>query len=380
MKQNISNIHNCFGCGVCAISCPKKIINIRLNKEGFYEPYLEKNDKCIHCGICIDVCSFSHSDISLKTDRLKCWAGWSHSKEIRSKCASGGISYEISKALIKEGFKFIGVKYDTNQDIAVHYIAENVEELKESLGSKYIQSYPINAFKSIDKKHSYLIVGTPCQIDSFRRYIKRFKCEENFILIDFFCHGIPSYLLWKKYIKAIKNKIGSFEYVAWRNKIKNWHEFPTDIKNENLQDWHDSYNIIIKGEKNLFDRKWSNGDLFYYFFLGNDCLGKACYNCRFKKKNSSADIRLGDMWGKTYENNKYGVNCIISFTEKGENIISKMPCELISYSFDKATEGQVTCPPSYSRFKRYITLRLLKSDLLPLKIVATINKILKRLI
>ena len=50
MKQNISNIHNCFGCGVCAISCPKKIINIRLNKEGFYEPYLEKNDKCIHCG------------------------------------------------------------------------------------------------------------------------------------------------------------------------------------------------------------------------------------------------------------------------------------------------------------------------------------------
>lgn len=298
MKQNISQIHNCFGCGVCAISCPKKIINIKLNKEGFYEPNLEENEKCIHCGICVDVCSFSHSDISLKKENLKCWAGWSYDKEIRSKSASGGISYEIGNILIKEGIKFIGVKYDTNQDIAVHYIAETIEELKESLGSKYIQSYTINALNSISKEHSYLIVGTPCQIDSFRRYIKRFKCEDNFILIDFFCHGIPSKLLWNKYIKEVKHKIGFFKHVAWRNKIKNWYDFPKNIIDENLQDWHDSYNIIIKGEKGIFDRKWKNGDLFYYFFLGNDCLGKPCYKCRFKKENSSADIRLGDMWVK----------------------------------------------------------------------------------
>ena len=37
--MNVGHIHNCFGCGVCAISCGRKLIDIRLNKDGFYEPY-----------------------------------------------------------------------------------------------------------------------------------------------------------------------------------------------------------------------------------------------------------------------------------------------------------------------------------------------------
>ena len=36
--MNISKIHNCYGCGVCAISCTKNIISIELNDNGFYEP------------------------------------------------------------------------------------------------------------------------------------------------------------------------------------------------------------------------------------------------------------------------------------------------------------------------------------------------------
>ena len=31
--NNISSIKNCFGCGVCAIACPKKIIDLRLNPK-----------------------------------------------------------------------------------------------------------------------------------------------------------------------------------------------------------------------------------------------------------------------------------------------------------------------------------------------------------
>lgn len=39
--NNVLSIHNCYGCGVCAASCSKKIIKIRLNRDGFYEPYIE---------------------------------------------------------------------------------------------------------------------------------------------------------------------------------------------------------------------------------------------------------------------------------------------------------------------------------------------------
>lgn len=44
---NIADIHDCFGCGVCAKACPKQIIALKLNKNGFYEPRIESADQCI---------------------------------------------------------------------------------------------------------------------------------------------------------------------------------------------------------------------------------------------------------------------------------------------------------------------------------------------
>ena len=38
--MNISNIKDCFGCGVCATVCARHIIDIRLNNDGFYEPQI----------------------------------------------------------------------------------------------------------------------------------------------------------------------------------------------------------------------------------------------------------------------------------------------------------------------------------------------------
>ena len=32
--NNISNIHDCYGCGVCATVCAKQIISIELNGDG----------------------------------------------------------------------------------------------------------------------------------------------------------------------------------------------------------------------------------------------------------------------------------------------------------------------------------------------------------
>jgi len=34
--MNISNIQNCYGCGLCSVICAKHIIEIKLNAEGFY--------------------------------------------------------------------------------------------------------------------------------------------------------------------------------------------------------------------------------------------------------------------------------------------------------------------------------------------------------
>ena len=54
------------------------------------------------------------------------------------------------------------------RNVAEHYVASSLEELLQSKGSKYIQSYTVDGFRSINKNDKYLVVGTPCQIDSFR--------------------------------------------------------------------------------------------------------------------------------------------------------------------------------------------------------------------
>ena len=217
MKKNIADIKNCYGCGVCATICGKKIISIELNKDGFYEPHVTNIDQCSNCGLCTNVCSFIQKECSSAPTEIKAYAAWSNNNATRKNCSSGGIGFEIGKQLIETGYKVCSVKYNTTLQRAEHYIASNVNELIPSIGSKYIQSYTLNGFKSINRKDKYLVIGTPCQIDSFRRYIKKVKIEDNFILIDFFCHSVPSILAWRKYLHQAQIKTGKVKSVSFLN-------------------------------------------------------------------------------------------------------------------------------------------------------------------
>ena len=95
--MNISNIHSCYGCGVCAIACGKKIIDIRLNSDGFYEPYISEPSKCSDCGLCVEVCSYSHSSTTLQEQPKVAYAAWSKEEGVRRVGASGGAGFEIGR-------------------------------------------------------------------------------------------------------------------------------------------------------------------------------------------------------------------------------------------------------------------------------------------
>ena len=53
--NNISNVHDCYGCGVCATACGRKIIEIDLNADGFYEPHITDPNKCTNCANYLNV-------------------------------------------------------------------------------------------------------------------------------------------------------------------------------------------------------------------------------------------------------------------------------------------------------------------------------------
>lgn len=348
--NSISSVHDCYGCGVCATACGRKIIEIVQNAKGFYEPRITDESKCTQCGICTEVCAYLHDDLSLTDPEIHPYAAWSKDHLVRRKCSSGGAGFEVGKFLLGQGYKVCGVRYNADKNRAEHYIATNVEELIQSAGSKYIQSYTVDGFKAIKRKEKYLVTGTPCQIDSFRRYIKKFHCEGNFVLLDFFCHGVPSMLVWKKYTDWAEKKVGKITYASWRNKWTGWHDsWAMGIDGERhgeKVDWHDSYDLLIRGKKSFIENRWTQGDMFYSLFLGHCCLGKQCFeHCKYKYNHSSADIRIGDLWGETYKDDEDGVSCAIAFTEKGESVLRQTNCELTPHPFGVVAEGQLRESP-----------------------------------
>lgn len=374
-NKNISNIHNCYGCGVCAACCHKKIIKIELNQDGFYEPFIKNEKQCTNCGICTEVCAFKYLELSNDDAKpIKSWAAWSNDEQVRKKCSSGGIGFEIGRQLIENGFHAVGCRYDTKEQRAEHYISTTVEDFIASIGSKYIQSYTADAFCQIKRKgQKYLITGTPCQIDSFRRMIRKFHCEDNFILMDFFCHCVPSMFAWKAYTKMLEPKIGKVAYASWRNK---------------LTGWQDSWLMRVKGEKGEYSSWMSKGDLFYKMFLGDITLGPQCEKqCKYKYDRSSADIRIGDLWGTTYKDNQKGVSALIAFTLKGYETIKELQeITLIEHPFDVVAEGQMKNNAKAKEMRNVVvtllahnvslTNPLMKSILLGQKIITKIKQTL----
>lgn len=390
--NNISSIHNCYGCGVCAASCGKKIISIRLDKDGFYSPYIDDPEKCTGCGICLDVCAFNHDERALKPEeiKIKSWAAWSDDEAVRRKCSSGGIGFEIGKQLIEQGYQAVGCRYDIQKQRAEHYIATTVEEFVQSIGSKYIQSYTEEAFKQIKRREQkYLITGTPCQIDSFRRMIRKFRCEDNFVLMDFYCHCVPSMHAWKAYIKMLEPKIGEVTYASWRNKFEyGWHDSwlmgMDGDKTSKPIDWHDSYNHLIRVKKTFIQSRMSQGDLFYKLFLGDICLGPQCEkHCKYKYDKSSADIRIGDLWGNAYKENQKGVSALVAFTEKGHHVVEGLKdVSLVEHPFEVVAEGQMKKNAKAKEIKSLVMCALKKNIQLNgcfFKIIFFVQRVLNKI-
>lgn len=339
-NKNIKSLKDCYGCGMCAVSCPPKIISIKRNTNGFFEPHIINDNMCVGCGLCLKVCAFNDKALSVDNSPIGSYAAWSNDSKTRKACSSGGVMYEIGKYMLDKAYYICAVKYDNETKQAIHYIASNEIELRESRGSKYLQSYSVEALKALDFNRKVVFVGTPCQVDSLRRYVRIRNKEDNVLFVDFFCHGVPSYNVWKAYCDIIEKDCGNILDVSWRDKENGW---------------HDSWRMRIKGEIKSIVSSLSGGDIFYKIFLSDTCLNKACYkNCKYKYNKSAADIRIGDMWGYTYNKNEEGVSAVVCFTPQGADVISHTNCQIVEHLFEEVAEGQMKKSPKYNLFVNYV--------------------------
>lgn len=303
---NIQEKYMCDGCYACYNICPKDAINMEVDDEGFWYPRVD-NEKCVDCNKCEKVCPILNKK-QIKSLK-KAYACYNLDETVRLKSSSGGIFSILASDIIKNDGVVFGAKFDEDFNVVHDYI-EDIEGLSQFRGSKYVQSNIGTSFKEakkfLDCGRRVLFSGTPCQIAGLKSYLK--KDYENLVTVDLICHGVPSPMVWQRYIKELSGG-KKLTYMTFRNKSKGWNNGVLKYIFEDGIEINEKYeeSSYIKG------------------FIGNCFLRPSCYNCNFKTLDRESDFTIGDFWGielilPKLDDNK-GISLCFIHTDKAENIL-----------------------------------------------------------
>lgn len=316
----ISSSKKCTGCSACQQVCPKNCISMQPDQEGFLYPVVDES-KCIKCGRCVKVCLLEQ-EIPELTDRLvpvQAWAMKHQNKERIMKSASGGAFAALAEHILEQGGVVFGCAYNEDMQV-VHRSVSTVDELWMLQSSKYVQSNTLNTFSEakqyLNEGKTVLYSGTPCQIVGLRLFLG--KQYEKLYTVDLICHGVPSPLLFQKYLTWLgKSAGGSISGYNFRDKRK--------------RGWNDVYIYSYRTtEKEHFN--YAECDPYFKHFLIQDTYRECCYSCPFAQSQRHSDFTIGDYWGIEHIHPEFeestGVSALIVNTEKGALYLSALQSKI----------------------------------------------------
>lgn len=371
----INNKRDCVGCNACVQKCPKHCIDMHEDEQGFIYPEVD-TDKCINCHLCEKVCPVINQAEPRKP--LETYAAKNSDEEITMTSSSGGIFYALAKRIIEEGGVVFGAKFNENWEIE-HDYTETIEGLKAFQGSKYVQSRIGDTFRKAEKflkdGRKVMFTGTPCQIAALGLFLRK-DYGEQLLKVDVVCHGVPSPLVWREYLKYITRPKGASDGkntvlsslkgmpvitgISFRDKRLGWEKYGFSVwvaassgngKNSVFQ----SVEGKNEDEELLYEPLDKN--IFMQGFLKDLYLRPSCYHCPAKQLKSSSDITLGDFWSlkkyypEYYENN--GISLVLANSNKGINIIEELPIIRNTVSFNMALKGNPAINISSNIPKQY---------------------------
>ena len=300
----------CSGCTACFAICPKDAITMQADSEGFKYPVIDKN-KCIDCGLCCKVCPLENMYGNFGEDKTS-FACRAKDENFAKQSSSRGVFGILANMYLKEQAVIYGAAFDDNWNVC-HIRADKKDELKSLYTSKYVQSDIGNTFRQVkcdlDNGKKVLFAGTPCQVAGLKSYLQ--KDYLNLLSVDFICHGVPSPLVWQRYIIAMEKKLNNkITEVSFRDKEDGWKNYYFKLSTANGNVFYEKHgeNIYMKG------------------FLKDLYLRYSCYDCKFKTLHRASDITLADFWGieKIIPeiNVEKGVSLCWSSSEKGKQVLA----------------------------------------------------------
>jgi len=369
MKLPINGLKvNCTGCGSCAQTCD--LISMEEDNEGFSYPRLNSN-KCLNCDKCYNTCPMrSHvgnvtrhieGNIFNRLSHIeypKVFAAWNNHSDIRENSSSGGIFTSLAYDIINNYGGAVAGSF-LNDDLELkNILIESVDEIHKLRGSKYLQSNTNDIYSRVsyllNKKQKILFVGTPCQVSGIKSFLNH--NDDNLITIDLVCHGVPSYILFRKYIQYLELKYKS-KVTTINFKFKN-------------PDWM-SYSVKVGFDNGTYYVSPKDDDIFIRLYLSNLFLRPSCYYCPYATIPRQSDITLGDFWGfdDLHPNidHKLGVSLVMANNNKGYNILKKVSDELtiIDSNIDSAVRKNscIIKPVSINHHRDYFMRIINKSTI-----------------
>ena len=302
----------CTGCAACFSTCTHEAISMCFDDEGFEYPVINKN-LCVDCGLCQNVCPVIQYDKrkvqrDVNNDVQIGYAARNKNYVQRLISSSGSIFPPIAEWILENKGVVVGAAYDDQFNVE-HRIIDSIEGLIDIQGSKYLQCMADNTtFKKIkdELKTGRLVLysGMACQVEGLKSFLR--KEYENLYTIDLICMGIPSPIVWQKYLKAYFDG-EKIQYINFKEKSIGWNSFCYYVKTDKRE-------FKELGMENLYlqsmFRSWN--------------MRPSCFSCPFKKEKRFSDFTLADCWGAnklvpSIDDNK-GLSSVIVHSAKGQRL------------------------------------------------------------
>lgn len=309
----------CLSCGICEDVCPVGAITVS-EKSGRYIPRVDTG-KCINqkgCSRCYDICPgqgvdikrieqklFSDSNMEIDPyvgSYLSCFTGHSTNHDIRYHSASGGLVTQMLLYLLEKGIidGAVVTTFDNKKPfLSKTIIATSKEEIVNARSSKYCPVSMSGIVKELKRRDGkYIVVGVPCHIHGFRKLEEKdskFR-ERVFGYFALYCSATYTFNATEFLFNNRKISKDKLEYFSYR-------------------DLGCLGSMVVEEKTDDGNKRFAEPYLSYKKPLRSFFHMHRCHLC-IDHYGELGDVSLGDIHYGKYKDDTVGTNSLVIRNEK----------------------------------------------------------------